>query len=752
MATTRAHFSGKRFTLTVPTSKGGDRNNARNSNQAVTGSSKRGGTAMTHATHYRACHLCEAICGLVIETSDDQILSIKGDKADPLSRGHICPKAVALRDIHEDPDRLRRPVKKMTTADGDTHWQEISWEEALDTTAQRLLEIHNRHGVDAIGVYLGNPTVHNYGMLTHQGQLFRHLRTNNRFSATSVDQLPHHLASLWLFGHKSLFPIPDIDRTDYFLMLGANPIASNGSIWTVPDVGKRIKALTARGGKLVVIDPRRTETAELASEHHFITPGTDALFLLAVLNTLFDEGLAQPGHLAAMVTGLAEVEHAVIDFTPETAAPHTGISAATTRRIARELAAAGAGICYGRLGVSVQAYGALNQWLIQIINIVTGNLDKPGGSLFTLPAVDTLMSSSPGGFGRHHSRVRGLPEFDRELPAAAMAEEITTAGEGQIRALFTGAGNPVLSTPNGRNLDAALEQLEFMVSLDPYINETTRHADIILPPTSPLEHDHYDMAFHINAIRNTARHSEAVFPKQEGSLHDWEIFAELGRRVALGVGQEPQQVTPPHELIDMGLQMGPYGERQGSEHALTLAKLRANPSGIDLGPLQPQLPDRLQTHTRTIACDTPQALADLQRLRAEFSRPGDGQLKLIGRRHVRSNNSWMHNYHRLIKGRDRCTLLMHPDDMRARAIDDGDRVTITSRVGSLTVPVESSSGIMPGVVSLPHGYGHDRPGVRMAIAGSHAGVSCNDITDELALDQLSGNAAVNGVPVTVAPG
>ena len=699
---------------------------------------------MSRQRHYRACHLCEAICGLVIETEGDTIVSIKGDPDDPLSRGHICPKAVALRDIHEDPDRLRRPVKKQVDADGQVSWQEISWEEALDTTARRLVEIRERDGVNAVGVYLGNPSVHNYGMLTHQSALFRHFRTDNRFSATSVDQLPHHLASLWLFGHKSLFPIPDIDRTDYFLMLGANPIASNGSIWTVPDVKKRIKALTARGGKLVLIDPRRTETAELASEHHFIAPGSDALFLLGILNTLFSEDLARPRQLASFVSGLEEVALDISHFTPEFAAEHTGISAVDIRRIARELAAAEAAICYGRLGVSVQAYGGLNQWLIQLINIATGNLDRPGGSLFTLPAVDQVNNTGPGGFGRHRSRVRGLPEFDRELPVAALAEEITTPGEGQIRALFTGAGNPVLSTPNGRQLDEALAQLEFMVSLDPYINETTRHADIILPPTSPLEHDHYDIAFHINAIRNTARFNEAVFEPPQGALHDWQIFGELGQRVATLLGQEPQPVTPPHMMIDMGLQHGPYREQ-----GLSLALLRDNPSGIDLGPLQPQLPQRLFTHDKIIRCNSPEPLADLQRLHGEFKRPPEGLLKLIGRRHVRSNNSWMHNYRRLVKGRDRCTLLMHPDDMSHRDIESGKLVTLSSRAGSVQVPAEACKDMMPGVVSLPHGYGHDRPGIRMHIAEAHAGVSCNDVTDELALDELSGNAVLNGVPVTV---
>ena len=704
--------------------------------------------ADARTTHYRACHLCEAICGLVIQTEgepgNEKIVSIKGDPNDPLSRGHICPKAVALKDIHEDPDRLRRPIKRVMNEQGDANWEEISWDEALDTTAQRLVEITQRDGINALGIYLGNPTVHNYGMMTHQGNLFRHLRTDNRFSATSVDQLPHHLTSLWLFGHKSLFPIPDIDRTDYFLMLGANPIASNGSIWTVPDVKKRIKALVARGGKLVVIDPRRPETAQLASEHHFISPGTDALFLLAVLNTIFSEDLAALDQLAPFTTGLEEVALDIAQFTPEFAAMHTGIEADDIRRIARELATAEAAVCYGRMGVSTQAYGGLCQWVIQLINIATGNLDKPGGSLFTLPAVDQVSSISPGGFARHRSRVRGLPEFDREIPASTMAEEITTPGEGQIRALFTGAGNPVLSTPNGRQLDEALEELEFMVSLDPYLNETTRHADIILPPTSPLEHDHYDIAFHINAIRNTTRFSEPVFDKPEGSLHDWEIFTELGNRVATLLGLDPQPAIEPSQIIELGLQMGPYSHQQ-----LSLAKLKENPSGIDLGPLQPQLPQRLQTRDKMIRCNTPEPLADLERLHHEFSRPHHGLLKLIGRRHVRSNNSWMHNYHRLVKGKNRCSLMMHPDDMDLRDITDGTTVTISSRAGALQVAVEATEDLMPGVVSLPHGFGHNRDGIRMDIAREHAGVSCNDITDELAIDALSGNAAVNGVLVSV---
>ena len=496
-------------------------------------------TIASTKTHHRVCHLCEAMCGLVIKTEGDKVVDIRGDKADPLSRGHVCPKAVALQDIHEDPDRLRKPLKRIRSAPGVYEHVEIEWDEALDLAANALADTIEKHGVNAIGAYFGNPSAHNYGMMTHQRNLFRNIRTRNRFSATSVDQLPHHLVSMWMYGHMLLMPIPDIDRTDYFLMLGANPLASNGSIWTVPDVRKRIKDLTARGGKLVVVDPRRTETAELASEHHFIKPGTDAALLLALIHVIFRDDLVSLDALADFTDGLDEVRNAVLSLTPEWASNITGIAASDIEAIATDMATAKAGICYGRMGVSTQAYGTLCQWAIQVINVITGNLDKPGGSLFTRPAMDQVMNSSRGGFARFTSRGRGLPEFNYELPAAALADEIRTPGEGQIKLMFTGAGNPVLSTPNGRAVDEAFEELDFMISLDPALNETTRHADVILPPTSPLEHDNYDFAFHNLAIRNTARYTPAVFDKPEGALHDWEIFAELGDRLADRLGLEP---------------------------------------------------------------------------------------------------------------------------------------------------------------------------------------------------------------------
>lgn len=698
--------------------------------------------------HHRVCHLCEAMCGLVIETQGNAVTSVKGDPNDPLSHGHVCPKSVAIADIHNDPDRLRQPLRRVRTGSGEYVHEPCDWDTALDAVAAGLAATIQRHGVNAVAVYMGNPTVHNYGMLTHQSALFRHIRTNNRYSATSVDQLPHHLVALWLFGHKLLFPIPDIDRTDYFLMLGANPLASNGSIWTVPGVRHRLKALRARGGKLVVIDPRRTETAAVADEHHFIRPGSDAALLLAMIHVLFRDGLTAPDRLAELIDGTATVQAAVEPFSPHYAEQVTGIPAADIERMTRELATARRAICYGRMGISTQRFGTVCQWAVQVLNILTGNLDREGGSLFTLPAVDQLSMTGPGGFARHQSRLRGLPEFDRELPVAALAEEITTPGEGQVRALFTGAGNPVLSTPAGHELDTALETLDFMVSLDPYLNETTRHADYILPPTSPLEHDHYDLAFHHNAIRNTARYNPAVFVPPEGALHDWEIFEALGARLArlLDVSHTP---TPaPHELMDTALQHGAYGKE--SQYQLSLAELRRNPSGVDLGPLKPQLPARLRTREQRIDLAVPQVLADLERLRAEPS-PDTTSYHLIGRRHVRDNNSWMHNFHRLVKGKPRCTLMIHPADADKLGIAEGAEIEVRGQAGAVIAPVQVSDAIMPGVVSLPHGYGHHVDGVRARIASQHAGVSCNDVTDVNWLDDLSGNAALNGVPVSLHP-
>ena len=704
------------------------------------------------ARHYRSCNLCEAICGIEISVRDDGKLDIRGDKDDPFSRGYICPKAVALQDIHSDPDRLKHPVRR--TANG---WQRLSWDEAFGEVAENFKRINAQYGRNSIATYIGNPSAHNYGALLFLPPFIRSLRTRNRYSATSVDQLAHHFAGYLMFGHQLLIPVPDIDRTQYFLVLGANPVVSNGSIMTAPGMSRRLEELRRRGGKVILIDPRYSETARVADRHLFIRPGTDVLLLLALLHVVFAEGLTRLDQLASFTSGVETIAGIVDQFSPERVAPITGIDANEIRRLAREFAAAESAVCYGRVGVSTQEFGGLCQWLINVLNIVTGNFDRPGGAMFTLPAFDPLTvpeSVAPqGGFARWHSRVRKLPEFSGELPVVALAEEILTEGQGQIKALATCAGNPVLSTPNGRELDQALASLEFMVSLDFYVNETTRHAHIILPPTSPLERNNYDIAFNILAVRNTAKFSPALFQPQGETKDDWEILLELQTRIANDglrgslKRQFMKRFLPPERLLDLGLRFGP--------HKLSLHKVREAVHGIDLGPLQPCMPGRLRTGDKRVALAPAPMVKDIERVKEKLlstAAPANGHLSLIGRRQLRSNNSWMHNTERLVKGnpaKPPCTILMHPVDAAQRDLAAGENVLVRSKVGEIVVPVEISKEMMPGVVSIPHGWGHDREGNQISVAQQHAGASINDLTDNQAIDALCGTAAFSGTPVTV---
>jgi anaerobic selenocysteine-containing dehydrogenase len=711
---------------------------------------------MPEQRHFRTCTLCEAMCGIVVTTDGPQATEIRGDPDDPFSRGHLCPKAVALKDVHDDPDRLRRPMRRV----GD-RWTEIAWDEALDEVATRLRAIQTAHGRDAVATYLGNPTVHSVGAMLFAPDLMRALRTRNRYSATSVDQLPHHVAAMLMFGHALLIPIPDIDHTQHLLMFGANPAASNGSLMTAPGVTDRIRAIRERGGRVILIDPRRTETATLVDEHHFVRPGSDALVLLALLHVLFDEALVRVDRYAPFLSGLAELRSVVARFAPERVASATGIDAATIRTLARDFAAAPSAVAYGRVGVSMQEFGGLSCWLISALNVVCGRLDVRGGAMFTKPAIDILRADqrSPEGvrFGRWKSRVRGLPETVGELPVSALAEEIETAGRGQVRALLTHAGNPVLSTPNGRRLERAIEGLEFYVAIDFYLNETTRHAHIILPPTFALERDHYDLVFHTLAVRNTAKYSRAVFPRPADARHDWEILNALTWRIHGTVAARAKAIAlaalKPRGMLDIGLRRGPYGSGLNPfANGLRMATLDADPHGIDLGALQPALPARLRTADRRLQLAPALFVNDVLRLEAALdSAVSDtGSLSLIGRRALRSNNSWMHNSERLVRGRDRCTLQMHPSDADSRALSDGDDVRVSSRVGDVTVKLEITNGVMPGVVSLPHGWGHGRDGTRLSVANAHAGASINDLTDDQRIDTLTGNAGFSGVPVQVA--
>jgi len=702
-------------------------------------------------TDYAVCSLCEAVCGLAVEHDGERILSIRGDAEDAFSEGHVCPKAVALQDVLADPDRLRKPMRRV----GD-QWHEVGWDEAFAEVAERLVAIQRAHGNDAVAFYYGNPTAHSLGAMLLLFPFMDALATRNVYSSNSVDALPRVLASTLLYGNQGVIPVPDLERTQLLLVLGANPLVSNGSVMTAPNVAKRLERLRARGGRLIVVDPRRTETAAIADVHHPIRPGTDALLLAALLQVIFAEGLAAPGRLAEMTDGLERLRELVMPFPPERVADAVGIPSTAIVELAREFAASPAAVCYARMGIAVGEFGALASCLVDALNVVTGNLDRAGGSMFCTPAADLAgfanLVGQAGAFGRWKSRVSGLPEFNGELPAAALAEEIETPGRGQIRALVTHAGNPVLSYPNGRRLDDAFAGLDFMVAIDIYVNETTRHAHLILPPTFALEHEHYALLFHALAVRNTAHYAPAVLRKPEGTRHDWEILGELMARLRIARGGLGRVVGPllraavqtftPRRLLGLLTRFGP--------HRLSLGRMEASPHGIDLGPLEPRLPGILNTPSKRIRLVPAEVEADFGRLaeRLDVVEAGDS-LRLIGRRTLRSNNSWMHNAERLVRGRERCTLLMHPADASARGLVAGQRVAVASRTGTIEAPLELSDAMMPGVVSLPHGWGHDRPGTRLGVARAHAGVSFNDVADDALIDAMCGTSVLNGVPVTV---
>jgi anaerobic selenocysteine-containing dehydrogenase len=732
-------------------------------------------------TAHRICPLCEACCGLELTLTSGRVTAIRGHEADVFSRGYICPKAVALKDLHEDPDRLRAPLVKR-----DGKFVEVSWDEAFAEIERRLPPIQQRYGRDAVAAVFGNPSVHKAGLILYVPRLARALGTRNLYSASTIDQMPKQLSSGLMFGEWLSIPVPDIERTDLLVVLGANPIVSNGSLWTVPDFRGKAKALRARGGRLVVIDPRRNETAEVADQFHFIRPGADAFLLAGIVATLFQENLVQLGRLAGHVNGLEELAPLFQPFAPERVAARCGIEAHAIRDLARALAKTERAALYGRLGTCTQEFGTLTSWLVDVINALTRHLDEPGGAMFPRAAAfakNTLGAPGKGrgvGTGRHKSRVSGAPEVFGELPLTCLAEEIETPGTGQVRALITLAGNPVLSAPNGARLGKAFEQLEFMVSVDLYLNETTRFADVILPGSSPLEDLHYDTAFPQFGWRNTVRATPAVFSRPAGQPAEWEILLRMaaimtGRGAKADVAELDDELTGadvqrtagdhsaavmnaisgrrgPERLIDLALRAGPYGDRFGLKpDGLNLTKVLATPGGVDFGPLAPRIPEMLRTPSGHVELAPPALVEDLARAAKRLDDPAP-DLVVVGRRQVRSNNSWMHNLPTLAKGRNRCTLLVHPTDAQRFGLTDGGRARVTGKSNgghAVEAQVEISDAMMPGVISLPHGWGHDLPETRLNVAAVQPGANLNAVLDESVRDPLSGNAVLSGVPVAV---
>lgn len=730
-------------------------------------------------TAHHICPVCEATCGLDVQVDGRQVIAIRGQESDSFSKGYICPKGVALKDLQDDPDRLRTPLIKR-----DGRFVEASWDDAFAEIERRLVPIRSAHGNDSVAVTVGNPAGHKFGLMLYLGRFLKTLGSRNVFSASTLDQMPKQLSSGLMFGSWLTIPVPDIERCDFLLMLGANPMASNGSLWTVPDFRGKAKALRERGGQLIVVDPRRTETAEVASRHIPIRPGGDAFLMLGMVHTLFAEKLVRLGRIAEQVAGVDSLRDAVGPFTPEAVSARCGIAADDIRQLARDLAKAERAAVYGRLGTCTQAHGTLSSWLIDVLNVLTGHLDEPGCAMFPKSAAFSANTEGKPGVGkgivtgRHRSRVSGAPEVFGELPMGCLAEEIETGGEGQVKALITLASNPVLSAPNGARVAMALDQLDFMLSYDIYLNETTRHADVILPGLAPLEDAHFDVALPQFAYRNHVRYSPAALPAPAGHLRDWQILVRLigmlqGKGSAVdvqklddemilaelqrGLGDNTQAVlqaislhTGPERRLDFSLRNGPYGDRFGEKaDGLTLAKVMAAVGGFDLGPLQPRIPEVLRTPSGKVELTPPMLIADLQRASADMAQPLP-EMVIIGRRHVRSNNSWMHNLPLLAKGPFRCTAIINPADAARLKLINGALARIAGHDGqAIEAQVEISDSVMPGVVSLPHGWGHDLEGAQLSVAAERPGANLNAVLDERLRDPLSGNAVLAGVAVEV---
>jgi len=734
-------------------------------------------------TVFRTCPLCEATCGLAITLSGKNVTVIRGDIDDPFSRGYICPKGASLARLHEDPDRLRRPMIRR----GD-QWSEVSWETAFEEVEKGLSSVKKEHGQDAVAVYTGNPITHTIARVVFP-PLLRAIKSKNTYSSSTVDQMPKQMVCGFMYGDPDTISIPDIDRTGYLLMIGANPLASNGSLCTAPDFPGRLRAIKERGGKIVVIDPRKTPTAEMSSEHHFIRPGTDALLLFAMIRTLFENNRVNTGNLPVRQEDINTVRELSEEFAPEKVAPVCGITAEVIRRLAAEFAGAESAVAYGRMGASTVLFGGLTNWLVEVLNILTGNFDRPGGLMFTTPAIP-LKKKIPGGkgfrVGRWKSRVMGLPEVLGELPVATLATEIETPGEGQIRSMICVTANPVISIPNSSRIDKALSSLDFMVSVDFYLNETSRRANVILPPSTPLSQGHYDFIFNLFSVRNNAKYSSPVMPMESGEMSFWEIITRLTLIASeKGASADPavmdeivirqmieEEINLPgssiygrsadeilealkplkgtERIIDFKLRTGHYGKGFGGNNdGLTLKKLLDNPHGIDLGPLMPCIAEILSTPSAKIELAPSYITADVPRLAAFLNGKHPGDFLLIGRRDLRSNNSWMHNIQVLVSGKTRCTLQIHPDDADRMNIKNGDNVSIKNKVGSIIAVAELTDVMMPGVVSLPHGWGHDLEGISMQVAQAYAGVNSNIIADETQFDILSGNSVLNGIPVHI---
>lgn len=722
--------------------------------------------------HRRACTLCESMCGLRVSVQGEQVLQIRADPDNAFSRGHICPKGTTLGDVHHDPDRLRQP---MVRTGGD--WQEASWDAAFERIEELAEAVHARHGPDAFAFYSGNMSKSGFDTSRYTTLLVRQGRFAQRFSSSSVDQLPKNVSNFLMYGDMWKMPIPDIDRTELFVIFGGNPAASKGSIFAHRDVVGAIKALRARGGRVVVVDPVRTGTAQLADEWIPIRPGSDAALLLAMVHVLFAEDRVRLKHLQGQINGVEDLRALCLPFTPERVSGFTGVAADTVRALARSVSDAPCAAVYGRIGTCTQEFGTLASWLIDVVAALTGNLDAEGGMLWStqvaphLALTPALPTNAP--LLGPPNRVRGVPSILGQYPASCLAEEIDTPGQGQVHGLVTLGCNPVLSAPGSQRLDAALPLLDCMVSVDMYRNETTRHAHVILPALSPLEQPHWDVWSWPFSLTIGGHYSPALFSPGDRP-DEWRVLARLGAIVGGNptadldamddayfaamcqqTGVDPalaMQALPKRgggRILDLCIRTASFGDHFGQRpQGLTLQDFMDQPDGIVLGMAGPQGSAAIQTPSGRIELAPPHMLADLPRLEQAIRREPPA-LVLVSRRHLRSLNSWMHNIDGLVSGKERCTLQIHPQDATRLQLTAHEQVQVSSESGAVTVPIEITSDIRPGVVSLPHGWGHGAPGTHTTVAASHPGVNINVLSPGRLVDVASGNAVLNGIPVRV---
>lgn len=723
--------------------------------------------------HHRTCPLCEGMCGVTVKVEGGQVATVRPNRQDVWSQGHVCPKGTTLGALHDDPDRLRTAMVR----DG-SEWKSASWDTALERLEELAEGVRNRHGPHAFAAYGGNMAGKDATLSRYTGLMLATSGIQQVYSSGTVDQHPKNLSAMLMFGNEWKIPIPDLDNTDLFVIFGGNPAASKGSIFSHRDVMGAMRDLRARGGRVIVIDPVRTKTAQAADQWIGLKPGTDAALMLGVAHVLFARGAVRLRHLDGLIEGLDALRDVAGEFSPQVVAPFCGIEASIIEDLADELIRTDRSAIYGRIGTCTQSFGTLASWMIDVLAILTGNLDRRGGSMWSRPAASlvdmlaTLPDGMPVVMGK--SRVRGVPAVLGQFPASCMAEEIATPGPGQIKGLVTFAANPALSAPDSGKLAQALPLLECMVSLDNYINETTRHAHVILPSPSFLESAHFDMWSWIFCLTSGGHYSPPVFPPVDRPDH-WRIVARVGaiiggqpgadidamddgyfRALATGRGIDPDLAITalpergPARILDLAIRAGPFGDRFGAvAGGLSLDSFRNQPDGVIIGPATPQAQEGFATSSGKIEIAPALILSDIPRLKLALG-ANDPALVLVSRRHLRSMNSWMHNVDTLVKGKDRCTVQMHSADAATRGLEGGDLVTLTSAAGSIVVPMEIDDDIRPGVVSMPHGWGHSDAQTHLSVAKVHPGANTNVLSPGTLVDVISGNAVLNGIPVEIA--